>query len=243
MQKKLRNCGAIRRTFTALVLGLFFLSSTAYAGTANTYKRNESPVWFYKTSSIRTGRAAVTEATSKSKNEFPVIVAQTGNDIMITAYVSFKGDASDAKNRQAVIDGIIQHWSGIYDDMKVSVNVIEVDTEMSSDVPCVSIEIRDTAGAAQVQRQRGAWTKANVGDMTLYTSYANGKERTPAQFMWSAAHEFGHVLGLRDTEKDSIAPANDIMRKQDGVTTIEDINLMLKAHETDQKQDWPRTTI
>ena len=52
--------------------------------------------------------------------------------------------------------------------------------------------------------------------MTIYTGYTDGTTRTAQQFRYTAAHEFGHILGLGDAYA-SVAGANptasnDMMR-------------------------------
>ena len=234
--------GVISKLLVVMLLGIFAVSSTTYASadTQRTPSRQKNNLFLMsKVLDVKMPSAVNVQKV----NAFPVMVEQNGQNVTVTAYVSIRGNAADMKNgnttyRQSVIDGIVEHWSGTYGDKTVSVQVFEVTEEKLSYTPCVSIEIKNEAGAARVQRDRGDWTRTNVGDMTLFTSFENGKERTAAQFNWSAAHEFGHVIGLRDAVEGDVAPVNDMMRKQGGITSIEDILLVLEAHRTDRKQEW-----
>ena len=90
------------------------------------------------------------------------------------------------------------------------------------------------------------WSTKYVGYIRLYTT-ENKVQLSPSEISWTAAHEFGHILGLGDAygegkrpEADSnseILP-DDIMRVRGGVVSANDIEMAWHAWQTNQYQSF-----
>ena len=136
----------------------------------------------------------------------PINVTRQGNNVTIDAVVRIHGDVTAAR-RQAVTQGIINHWSGDIGTFNVTVNITDIGQGTHFLRPgqgVLDIEIRNRAGESELLGGGSLWSIMNPGNIVLYThvcplSPVRAEERyTMEELGWVAAHEFGHALGIED---------------------------------------------
>jgi hypothetical protein len=165
--------------------------------------------------------------------------AMTRN-VSIRANFNITGNAADSSiegstYRALFLQGIEENWSGD--------GVSAYARESSKGV---KVKIVDGAGTSNVRYGLFGWSPSNPGKMTIYTGFTDGTARTAQQFKYTAAHEFGHILGLGDAYE-SVAGinstvSNDMMRwAESGRNTIYKISSAniqgaLKAYNTKKFQ-------
>jgi len=126
------------------------------------------------------------------------------NNIIINAFVNIRGGTADL--RRSVVDGIIDHWGGRRGRFYVTINITDLSTGpyfLQSGQGVLPIYIRDAANTSHFQHPRSGWSVENPGTIILYTHHGpldrrHGELKSQRQFMWVAAHEFGHALGIED---------------------------------------------
>ena len=77
--------------------------------------------------------------------------------------------------------------------------------------------------------------------MTIYTYFADGEIRTADDFMNTAAHEFGHLVGVGDAYNVTNDSSEfDMMRWRNyghvPIVTTYDVQKMVKAYATNKRQ-------
>lgn len=178
-----------------------------------------------------------------------VRVKVSDNNITIDVHVNFTGDVdapisgSDDTFRELTIAGI-EAWSGNYNafgyDTNVNVNVVE-------DSDGLIINLTDSAGRAYAIRGV-PWKTTDNPRVELYTGASDGTMRTPTQVSSTAAHEFGHVLGLGDAYGEDDRPSaaiadsgtNGIMRNHwNGINISDkDIQMLIYAWSNNEWQSY-----
>ncbi len=176
-----------------------------------------------------------------------------GNTVIVTAYVYITGAAADkdcggSTYRELVVQGIRNKWSGQYtvngQDVTVEVRIADLNDGnlhiIAEGQKSIPIEIVDEAGISNVSRN-GDWGKDNNGKMTIYTYFADGEIRTADDFMNTAAHEFGHLVGVGDAYNVTNDSSEfDMMRWRNyghvPIVTTYDVQKMVKAYATNKRQ-------
>jgi len=191
----------------------------------------------------------------------PITITRNGDNVSIVAHVNIWGSGADnlvhgsdtTTHRQAAIYGIRTHWTGDKGGLNVTVTVIELnsDTNLIRDgQQFLNIEIIAGAGTSHVAglNQGQNWSRTNVGDMVLFTEFESGTNRTLRDVRWTAAHEFGHSLGIADgwgfgregrgREATEFGNYYSMMIRRNHTVTRLDIELALRAHRTNAYQIW-----
>jgi len=186
-------------------------------------------------------------------NRPPIVAWRIGNNVNIRAHISITGSGADTHRHEA-LSGIIHHWGGYVDGLNVNVTIFHRDPEVTGishpNQAWLNIEIVDGSGHSNLRRPP-TWTALNPGHITLYTHFWERegqdwslREKTAIEFMWVAAHEFGHALGVDDahgfgynnnTEHgDYYSIFAGVM---DPVTRL-DIEMVLQASRMNAWQEW-----
>ncbi len=145
-------------------------------------------------------------------------------------------------------------WSGKYEidsnnkeKIKVEVDVTDLSKGthlLRKGQKAVQIEIVNDGGISNVQYKK-KWSKDNPGKMTIYTAFDNKTVRTSEEFGYTAAHEFGHLLGIGDAYPDKVQPnkskGNDMMWWNNGVIPVVsnlDLMMVLNAFSQNKFQEF-----
>ena len=138
----------------------------------------------------------------------------------------------------AFLKGIEEYWSGTFGEYNVS-------TYARYHGDGIKVYFKDAMGTPRVIS--AFWHPSKrPGIMFMYggamgpTGIETGKILTIDEYKWVAAHEFGHILGVRDAY-DSAASSH-ITSIFNGLGTgvqPDDIAKILRAQTTGRKQDWP----
>jgi len=190
-------------------------------------------------------------APAHTPNVPPVAAWRTGDNVTISAHVLITGSGGEA-NRQQVVSGIINNWQGDRGGLNVRVNIIDTNfttTIRPTNQAVLSIEVREGAGRSALWRPP-TWTALNPGHIVLYTHFWEGHSRqfeakTPEEFMLTAAHEFGHALGVSDgfgfgyddTRYGDIISLMSSVWDSQGATRL-DVEMALQAIGTNTWQEW-----
>lgn len=202
---------------------------------------------------------------SGDSSHSPINITRDRNSVSITAYVNITGDAADSyvpggyalgggriTYRQAILEGIAGRWSGNFDGLFVNISVIELNSSthvIRDGQQFLNIEIKDGAGVSVIfPPESGNWSIMDPGRIRLYTHFDSGRIRTFDDVRWTAAHEFGHALGIADgwgygregngyTATQFGNYVSIMVGRGDPVTRL-DMEMVLRAHETDSWQAW-----
>ena len=158
----------------------------------------------------------------------PVSIVLQDTTIKITAYVDIKGDL----DKNTIISGIEEYWSGIYQVHASTLNLVTKVIEGESPTgDAIKIRTKQKLGVSHVMWSIFGWKPSRVGSMTLYA----GDSRTQQLYdderlKWVSAHEFGHILGVDDyyTKYPSSERISIFNRFWNSVTG-DDIEMVLKA--------------
>ena len=145
-----------------------------------------------------------------------------GTSLSITAYVEFSGDGPDS---DLIMDAIEDYWSGVYiiDGVPVTLttNLIEGDSPLCGHLPIITSS-----------------EEGRCGSMLIY-----GGGRSEDNIKWTAAHEFGHQIGLHDAYirlPDGNSQKNpdvySIMNSRYTPVTAEDVRRVIKYIQTGEMQ-------
>jgi len=172
----------------------------------------------------------------------PVVMKQTGNAIHIDVHVKFSGKGID---KELLIKGIEEHWTGKYAQYTVYTNVIEGKSPSGSRL---RINIKDEAGISNAGwKFTPSWTNWDgvyVGSVTLYPSYPGHPPYSDADLMKLVSHEIGHVFGLwgnvrpegEDPDDTDTIMGSRAFWENVGVVTGVNIEKMLIAQKTGRPQ-------
>ena len=158
----------------------------------------------------------------------PVSIVLQDTTIKITAYVDIKGDL----DKNTIISGIEEYWSGTYQVHASTLNLVTKVIEAESPTgDAIKIRTKQKLGVSHVMWSIFGWKPSRVGSMTLYA----GDSRTQQLYdderlKWVSAHEFGHILGVDDyyTKYPSSERISIFNRFWNSVTG-DDIEMVLKA--------------
>ena len=203
---------------------------------------------------ILISEAVMSSVTTKD----PITVVEGEDDITIYAYLNISGTCANtiipgSKNadgsggvtyRQAAVDGIKEYWSGEYNGKTVDVNVIDLGDGKKhytkDGQKSLSIQINTGKGISNLS---GWYSKSNPGKIMMYQGdNRNNYTYTQEDFSKTAAHEFGHALGIADLYNDAGIPIKfpALMNNQwnvNGAQTV-DYAMMMKAQSTGRWQTW-----
>ena len=185
-------------------------------------------------------------------------VIQDGNNITINAYFNFvhtqRTEDLDPNERSPhsdeitpcadFLEGIIRHWDGIFDEFEVTVNANEC-------VDGIRVNLNAGQGRPNLTVRGGlfnlfrnperVWSNDNRGTINMYLGDSRrGHWYTRDEFMWVAAHEFGHLMGLADASIDEFTASSiaSIMNGFMDDVTVDDIRKLLEAWNTSNWQVW-----
>lgn len=125
---------------------------------------------------------------------------RTDDNITINCYVNMQG--TDEKVKMDIINGF-KKWSGVYKDDKdfvelggktvtVKVNVVEHEEGIEINVD----KSNEKSIMNSTVTTSNAWKASNVGVVNFYQNY--NELNDSSTYMFVAAHELGHVIGLGD---------------------------------------------
>jgi len=185
------------------------------------------------------GTPTIAQATAQK----PLAITRIGNDVHINVLVYIHGSGADrafsssvsTTYRELVIEGIESFWSGQMGRLGVTTTV----TEGSGGI---DILITHGTGIPFHEEPEDGWSPENLGRVVLYTTLHRDlgwQIETPRDFMWVAAHEFGHVLGINDgfgfsgTDPrlgNQLGVIRSIMTDVRGAVTELDVRFALRAY-------------
>ena len=126
----------------------------------------------------------------------------------------------------------------------MSVKTTVIDVNVSSWENYDRIEYEKGDGISYAKFKSYDWDSSSMFSAKIY-SKIDDRKRTNKEIENTAAHEFGHLLGVEDAYiyKDCIAPETDIMRWNSGSDikmSKYDVFLFLKAFSYDKFQKWSK---
>jgi len=176
----------------------------------------------------------------------PFIVFQNGNNVSIRANFNFSEVSGDAQRlipnttfplqnmsySEAFLEEISNHWSGNFGNFTIS-------THTGRHSNGIGVNIVARGGTANLNVPGGAinnWSRTNPGIITMYSLFGSNFTqpygiRSLESFQWTAAHEFGHALGVEHPEG-----TRHIMNSRYAPLHAEVISLVLKAWTTNSWQ-------
>jgi RHS repeat-associated protein len=165
----------------------------------------------------------------------------TGN-VSIRANLNISGDAAEqaVKTKRLFykthfLQGIEEYWSGTFGEYEVS-------TYARESTKGIKVDIGSGNGTSSVRYGLFGWSKSSPGSMTMdiLARSGSGEKRTVSDFRWTAAHEFGHILGVGDAyNSQNSTGVTSIMNKRGVGVQAGDIVMVLNAWNTSKFQNWP----
>ena len=227
---------------------------------------------------LKAGGGTLEEAYNlkKPKSSDPLKIVIDENTVHITWYVNINGvDKDDYFPGTTMTYGekmeksIEEKWSGQYSvsghDVEVVTSVVVLNDgnkhNTTKNQKASTINFNNEAGVSHVNShgktlfwEDGSWTKSNPGTITMYAGDDRTKEKEDHRYNSDAfdiviAHEFGHVLGIKDGYNDSktetidsimcdqFGNKNDIPQA-DRMATGVDIQKALDANKKNKWQYW-----
>jgi hypothetical protein len=195
----------------------------------------------------------------------PVKVIRTGDEIKITAYVTFYGPEANSNfidhtrnpektlittYSQAIIEGIEKYWSGNYvingKTVSLTTDVIEVDKSIGAHSSIDFWIENEDNGVCMTIGTGNLWSITAFRYVVMYRGYEND-QYTLDSYMRTAAHEFGHVLGVDDAYGSGIRPESTTVNDDDmmaheysAVSPLSawDVAMVMQAYTTNSWQYW-----
>ena len=175
----------------------------------------------------------------------PIKVKVSGNAITIAAKFNVFGKLAPKKissermtYQSAFRYGIENQWSGKFTVLGYSVSLKTSVTFGTTNA--VEAYMYETYGHSSVSWPSSGWTKNNPG-IVIMRRIEKGvtSAKTEKNFKWSAAHEFGHLLGIRDnyTQPEN-KRVTSIMNERDTNVQNIDVRKMLYAFGKNKVQGW-----
>ncbi|RXZ81563.1 RHS repeat-associated core domain-containing protein [Paenibacillaceae bacterium] len=199
----------------------------------------------------------------KNNKVDPIQIIIMGNTVSMNIHVTIYGDAADKQlgdtgktYREWAIEGMASYWSGSYSNVfgeaiEVKLNIVDLGkgTHLTQkDQKSVLINIADEVNISNVKYSSNVfgyrkWTKSSVGKTTLYVGDDRSNITYPTfnenQFMWVAAHELGHNLGVTDAySRKGGKTITSIFNKFETAVQNIDIEKVLKAFQKNKQQNW-----
>ena len=166
-----------------------------------------------------------------------------GNQVKVHSRLTLAGGNKDIRKR--IKKGIEKIWSG---SVKIKGYKVKVKTSLKTKF---DMNVGDydyfryvnEPGTSYVDAKT-SWEIDTMHTGRIYSKFPDGKKRTKKQLQNTAAHEFGHLLGIANTPKDKKGPPNtDIMRwynKVDVKMSNYDVLMFLKAAAYRKEQTWDK---
>ena len=163
----------------------------------------------------------------------------SASQITISANICFTGELDASE----LIAGIKEYWEGMYysDDnfkiLKIQINIVDIDSP-----DCIVFETHNAGGTSFTESLTN-WSKTKSRKVVLYSKWENDEDKN---YKWSAAHEFGHCLGVLDyysksQRTKSIYGGDEYPSIFNGRNTHAqyfDVKKVLDAFRTNKYQDW-----
>jgi len=237
----------------------------SYAPT-NTYSKTKALLdrWYVDTSGKTFEQKQTSQIINNQDDAIKIYIS--GNNVTINANVQFQEDNLERHGGNGEYLGILaaagikEHWSG---DFWMDGQWVTLDTTFSHETNTgrniVTINIHDSSGGAYAYNDPDPWTKGGNKVIEMYSTkpQSGGGTLYPDwHYINTAAHEFGHSLGiydfyqLEDQNRNIILNAvpNDIVASYDimrdtqprGVpcVNIKTISVMLDAMKTNTAQEF-----
>jgi hypothetical protein len=178
------------------------------------------------------------EATIYADGE-AISISVTSASIVICAYVNICGPL----DADTIIAGIEEYWSGsfeVFGSKKRLKTYVYKGT--SKNGKSLVIKTRNKQGVSNVKWRwfNLLWSPQDNGRMTLFKGDSRTKiDYTEQQLKWVAAHEFGHLMGVKDYyAKYPNSTKDSIFNKFGDTVTGNDIEKVLYSFITESIGDW-----
>ncbi|MDR2714038.1 MAG: hypothetical protein LBB42_00675, partial [Coriobacteriales bacterium] len=201
----------------------------------------------------------------KPKKNDPLKIRIKKNKVTINWYFYFDG-SKNAKLRKRIKSGIESKWKGKSFEVK-GVKKVKVTTKIHAGKEAENrsmLYVFNTQGRSYVSWTNG-WRRSRPGDMVMCKGYYAGLNYSVSEFKLVAAHEFGHILGIKDGYVDAGSPGTKKTAKYDSImcdqygdrnkdrkklnaqvqgnhdklkATGKDVSMALKAYKANRAQKW-----
>ena len=150
-----------------------------------------------------------------------VQISVSGNVVTIDVFVDIQGDTTtmipnSSGGYYSTLDLTIQGLesiSGVYVGVFGQIVAVEVDVHQGSSPSwaClpreitqnfVPVNLHDRPGVSTLTRPRSGWSPASPGAVDIFSHFDSGDPRTYWQFRNVSIHEFLHMLGVNDANRE-----------------------------------------
>ena len=174
-----------------------------------------------------------------------LVIYECGVNVSIRANLYIYGDGAhllidkETTYEEAVLRAIEEYWNGSYSALN---GEYRVSTYIGSSGDGIPVNIIAAYGRASTKYKGGSTDSWNSGNGAIVTLYLGQREEKPynlKRFKWTSAHEFGHILGVKDAYKlDEWIDVNSIYNKVYMPVTANDIRLVLLAWKSGKMQNY-----